>query len=162
MRLACCCILDHKPRLEASNMRAAKLLQELLALKTSPVALTFGETALANLPRAASGPSGCSYWKRAAEGQSFYTEAADHYNCPIGAYTHGIDMPPTQMQELQGVVNLMISLGYFRGEEVSRIPRREERFGVAVYQPLADATETPDVVLVRGNAKQVMLLEEAA
>src|SRR5205807_3882508 len=32
----------------------------------------------------------------------------------------------------------------------------------AVYGPLANATETPDVVLVRGNARQVMLLEEAA
>jgi uncharacterized protein (DUF169 family) len=110
----------------------------------------------------AAGPAGCSYWKRAAGGQKFYTEASDHYNCPIGSYTHGIDLPPAQMQELQGVVTTMVSLGYIRNEEVPGIPRREERFGVAVYGPLANGAETPDVVLVRGNARQIMLLEEAA
>src|SRR5207249_3855880 len=106
--------------------------------------------------------SGCSYWKRAAEGHTFWTEAADHYNCPIGSYTHGVELPPAQMQELQGVVGTMVSLGYIRGEEVSGIPRRQERFGVAVYGPLMDSLEPPDVVLVRGNARQLMLLEEAA
>jgi hypothetical protein len=25
----------------------------------------------------------------------FYTEAADHYNCPVGSYTHGIALPPS-------------------------------------------------------------------
>jgi uncharacterized protein (DUF169 family) len=144
-------------------MTTAKQLQDLLGLKTPPVALSFREAAPPNVPHVASaGPSGCSYWKRAAEGETFYTEAADHYGCPVGAYTHGIDLPPAQMQELQGVVGTMVSLGYLRGEEVPGIPRRQEAFGVAVYGPLADAAEPPDVVLVRGNARQLMLLEEAA
>src|SRR5262249_57625168 len=99
-----------------------------------------------------------NYWNRAAEGETFYTDAADHYHCPIGAYTHGIDLPPAQMQELQGVMGTMMSLGYLRGEEVPGIPRREEPFGVAVYGPLADAAQPPDVVLVRGNARPPMLL----
>ena len=141
----------------------AHSLQDLLGLKAPPVSITFRQSAPDRIPRVASaGPSGCSYWKRAAEGQTFYTEAADHCNCPIGAYTHGVDMPAAQMQELQGVVSTMVSLGYIRGEEVPSIPRREERFGVAIFAPLADATEAPDVVLVRGNPKQLMLLEEAA
>jgi uncharacterized protein (DUF169 family) len=144
-------------------MTTAKQLQDLLSLKTPPVALTFRAAAPPNVPHVASaGPSGCSYWKRAAEGETFYTEAADHYHCPIGAYTHGIDLPPAQMQELQGIVGTMVSLGYLRGEEVPGIPRRQEAFGVAVYGPLADAAEPPDVVLVRGNARQLMLLQEAA
>src|SRR5262249_19103981 len=117
----------------------------------------------AGVPRvAAAGPSSCTYWKRAAEGQNFYTEAADHYHCPVGAYTHGVDLPPAQAQELQNVVGTMVSLGYIRAEEVPGIPRRAERFGVAVYAPLGQAPSEPDVVLVRGNARQVMLLEEAA
>jgi uncharacterized protein (DUF169 family) len=33
---------------------------------------------------------------------------------------------------------------------------------VAVYAPLAEVSGEPDVVLVRGNARQVMLLAEAA
>src|SRR5262245_64021218 len=144
-------------------MTSAQQLQDLLGLTSPPVAVSFRASAPANVPHATqAGPSSCTYWKRAADGQSFYTEAADHYNCPIGSYTHGIDLPPAQMQELQGVVGTMVSLGYIQKEEVPSIPRREARFGVAVYEPLANATETPDVVLVRGNARQVMLLEEAA
>src|SRR5262249_49473571 len=106
-------------------------------------------------------PSGCTFWKRASEGKTFYTEASDHYNCPIGAYTHGVEMPPAQMTELQNVVGTMVNLGYIRMEEVPGIPRRQERFGVAVYATLSEAAE-PDVVLIRGTAKQVMLLAEAA
>jgi uncharacterized protein (DUF169 family) len=111
---------------------------------------------------AAAAPSGCSYWKRAAEGATFFTEAPDHYNCPIGAYTQGVDLPPAQIEELEGIVGRMIGLGYLRQKEVSAIPRRQDRFGVAVYAPLAEAPFEPDVVLVRGNAKQIMLLAEAA
>jgi uncharacterized protein (DUF169 family) len=107
-------------------------------------------------------PSGCTYWKWAAEGQSFYTEASDHYNCPIGAYTHGVDLPPDQAKELEGVVGKMIGLGYLRQEEIPAIPRRQGDFHFAVYAPLAQTHGEPDVVLVRGNAKQIMLLAEAA
>ena len=52
----------------------------------------------------AAGPSGCTYWKLAAEGKIFYTEAADHYNCPIGSFTHGIDLPPAQGAGVEGLV----------------------------------------------------------
>jgi uncharacterized protein (DUF169 family) len=144
-------------------MTSANLLQRQLGLKAVPVGVSFRASAPAGLKRvAAAGPSGCSYWKQAADGQSFYTEAADHYNCPIGGYTHGVDLPPAQMQELQGVVSTMVSLGYIRSEEVPGIPRRQEKFGVAIYGPLTDGGEPPDVVLVRGTARQIMLLDEAA
>jgi uncharacterized protein (DUF169 family) len=144
-------------------MTTAEQLEDLLQLRTVPVALTFRPTPPANVPRvAAAGPSGCSYWKRAAEGEIFYTEAPDHYHCPIGAYTHGIDLPPERVKELEGVVGMMIAVGYLRPEEVPAIPRRPNGFGVAVYAPLAEAPAEPDVVLVRGDAKQIMLLAEAA
>ena len=144
-------------------MTTTKQLTDLLALKTSPVAVTFQATPPANVPRAATAePSTCTFWKRAADGSTFYTEAADHYNCPIGGYTHGVDLPAEQRRELQDVVGTMVSLGYIRPEEVPEIPRREDHFGVAVYAPLDQAPVEPDVVLVRGNARQVMLLEEAA
>src|SRR5713226_1407798 len=130
-------------------MTEPKRLETLLGLRTGPVALKFQPTPPSDIPRVnGAGPAGCTYWKRAAEGQTFYTEAADHYNCPIGAYTHGIALPPEQLQQLQGVVGTMTTLGYIRGEEVPGIPRRQEPFGVAVYGPLTDAAEPPDVVLV--------------
>jgi uncharacterized protein (DUF169 family) len=144
-------------------MSAGTQLQDLLGLRTPPVGLTFRPTPPPGVPRADHpGPSGCTYWQRAAEGHTFYTEEADHYNCPIGAYTHGIDLPPERASELEQVVGTMIDLSYLRPEEVPGIPRRTGGFGVAVYAPLTDSAEIPDVVLVRGNARQMMLLSEGA
>src|SRR5262245_29301899 len=144
-------------------MPLAKDLENLLRLKTPPIAVTFQAQPPANVPRvAAAAVSSCTYWNHAAEGQTFFTEASDHFGCPIGAYTHGVDLPPPQMQELQGVVGTMVTLGYIRAEEVPGIPRRQEGFGVAVYAPLERAAGEPDIVLVRGNAAQIMMLEEAA
>src|SRR5262245_61839566 len=144
-------------------MSAARQLQDLLGLRRPPVAVTFRDAAPAGLPRVDSaGPSSCSYWKQAAEGRAFYTEAPDHYNCPVGAYTHAVDPTEQVRRELQGVVSTMISLGYLRAEELPDIPRRDGPFGVAVYAPLAEADGEPDVVILAGNARQVMLLAEAA
>ena len=51
-------------------------LQALLGVKATPIGLTFHPTPPPGVPHvAAAAPSGCSYWKRAAEGQTFYTEA---------------------------------------------------------------------------------------
>jgi uncharacterized protein (DUF169 family) len=142
---------------------AARQLVELLGLRTAPVAVTFQESPPVDLPRMAdAAPSGCSYWRHAAEGRSFYTEASDHYNCPIGAHTHGIDLPRAQAKELEGLVGTMIQLGYLGPDEVATIPRWDRPFGIVVYAPFADAPCLPDVVLIRGNARQVMLLAEAA
>jgi uncharacterized protein (DUF169 family) len=138
-------------------------LQALLGLTWPPVAVAFQPHAPAGIPRVeVAGPSGCTYWKLAAEGKVFYTEAADHYNCPIGSFTHGIDLPPAQAQELEGLVGTMIGLEYIRQEEIPTIPRRQTPFEVAVYAPLSAAPGAIDVVLVRGNAKQLMLIAEAA
>jgi uncharacterized protein (DUF169 family) len=144
-------------------MTIAAQLQQLLGLEWPAVAIGFTANPPAGLPHVTSaGPSSCTYWKRAAEGESFYTESEDHYNCPIGAYTHGVDLQAPQKEELQNVVGTMIHLGYLRAEEVPNIPRRSERFRIAAYAPLEKASFAPDIVLVRGNARQVMLLDEAA
>jgi uncharacterized protein (DUF169 family) len=56
----------------------------------------------------------------------------------------------------------MVGLEYLTMDDVARIPRRAQPFGVAVYSPLDRTPLSPDVVLVRGNARQLMLLAEAA
>ncbi len=55
-----------------------------------------------------------------------------------------------------------MGLSYLKAEEVPRIPTRKTPLGVAVYAPLDRAPVPPDVVLVRGNPRQLMLLAEAA
>ena len=56
----------------------------------------------------------------------------------------------------------MGELGYIDMEEVPGIPKREDVFNNAVYAPLAAATGTPDVVIISGTPRQIMLLTEAA
>jgi uncharacterized protein (DUF169 family) len=142
---------------------AGRRLTELLDLPTPPVAVTFAAAAPAGIARVSRpGPAGCAYWKQAAEGAVFYTEAADHFNCPVGAYTHGVGLPPERARELEGVVGTMVGLQYIRMEEVGALPRRTEPFRIAIYAPLAETPSPPDVVLVRGRARQIMLVAEAA
>jgi len=142
---------------------AGRRMTELLHLASRPVAVTFTATAPAGVPRVdRAGPAGCAYWKQAAEGAVFYTEAADHYNCPVGSFTHGIALPPERARELEDVVGTMVGLHYIRMEEVGALPRRAEPFRLAVYAPLTETPTPPDVVLVRGRARQIMLVAEAA
>ena len=142
---------------------AGRRMTELLNLASRPVAVSFTATAPADVPRVAkAGPAGCAYWKQAAEGAVFYTEAADHHNCPVGSFTHGITLPPERARELEDVVGTMVGLHYIRMEEVGALPRRTEPFRLAVYAPLAETPTPPDVVLVRGRARQIMLVAEAA
>ncbi|MFP6765198.1 MAG: DUF169 domain-containing protein [Planctomycetaceae bacterium] len=144
-------------------MIAATGLVELLGLTRQPVAIVFQDSAPDGTPRIDSAaPSSCTYWKLAADGQSFFTAAEDHFGCPIGSYTHGIDLPEAQGKELEGVISTMVELEYLGPGEVPEIPRREDHFGVVVYAPLAGATFDPDVILVTGSVRQMMTLAEAA
>jgi uncharacterized protein (DUF169 family) len=138
-------------------------IQELLGLKLPAVAIAFRDVAPVGIPRVTSPTAaGCGYWRLAAEGQVFYTEASDHYTCPVGAHTHGVDLPPQVATELNGLVQTMVGMQYLTMADIPMIPRRQEPFHVAVYAPLTKATFTPDVVLIRGTVRQLMLLAEAA
>ena len=144
-------------------MTQATQISELLRLVRPPVAVKFQKSAPANIPSIdKAAVSGCTYWKLAAQGQTFYTEASDHYGCPIGAYTHGIELPDDEAKELEGLVGTMVELQYISMDEVPEIPQLSGQFGVAVYSPLEAAPFEPDVVLICGDAKQMMLLAEAA
>jgi uncharacterized protein (DUF169 family) len=107
-------------------------------------------------------PSGCSFWRLAADGRTFYTVAADHYNCPIGSYTHSIALPPDRAPELEQTLSLMGMLGYVKMEEVAGIPRLPEPPSAVVYAPLGDTPVDPDVVIFAGRPARLMLLSEAA
>lgn len=138
-------------------------LVDLLKLSAAPVAITFRERAPEGVPHvAAREPAGCGYWRRAAAGQVFYTDADDHKSCPVGAHTHGVALTADESKQLEGLVGTMVGLQYLKGEDVAKIPTRKQPFGVAVYAPLDRAPLPPDVVLVRGNARQLMLLAEAS
>jgi uncharacterized protein (DUF169 family) len=139
------------------------LLTDTLALRRRPVAIAFRETAPEGVPAfTGSLPSGCSFWKLAAEGHPFFTVPSDHYNCPIGSYTHHITLPPDREPELSQTLAMMAEIGYIRMEEVPAIPRLAAAPAVIVYAPLGEAPVEPDAVLVTGEPGRLMLLHEAA
>jgi len=107
-------------------------------------------------------PSGCSFWRLAAAGQTFYTAPEDHYNCPIGSYTHNIPLPKAREQELSQTLTLMSDIGYIRMEEVPGVPQLPTTPAATVYAPLGAAAIDPDVIIVSGKPGRLMLLHEAA
>jgi len=136
--------------------------QETLGLSLPAIGIAFRDEPPPGVRHASAGPASCDYWRRAADGEVFWTDAADHQNCPIGAHTHGVQMSEAKKQELMGLVETMVQLGYIRMEEVPGIPHRRAPLRVAVYGPLSRMPCPPDLVLVRGTASQLMVLVEAA
>jgi uncharacterized protein (DUF169 family) len=138
-------------------------LAESLDLGRRPVAVAFRDAAPAGVPKFEGvQPSGCSFWRLAMEGRTFYTVPSDHYNCPVGSHTHGITLPPERVAELEGTLSLMASAGYLRMEEIPGIARLPRAPAAVVYAPLGDAPLDPDAVIVAGRPGRVMLLQEAA
>ena len=107
-------------------------------------------------------PAGCSYWKHASDGHAFFTLPEDHENCAVGAFTHGVTLSPAKAKELEGLIGTMVQLQYLRSEEVAGIPHRGSPMEVVAYAPLAQATFEPEAIIFRGNARQIMLVSEAA
>lgn len=137
-------------------------LTAILGLRVPAVAISFA-TPPPGVPRIERpGLASCAYWRVAAEGSVFYTEAADHHGCPIGAHTHGVPMPDPVRAQLEGMLGQMIGLEYVAAEEIPRIPTRQAPFTAAVYAPLAQAPLPPDLVLIRATPRKLMLLQEAA
>jgi uncharacterized protein (DUF169 family) len=138
-------------------------LTDVLQLFRRPVAIAFRDTPPEGvLQLSGSQPSGCSFWRLAAEGQAFYTVPSDHYNCPIGSYTHNIPLPAEREAELNGTLGLMVDIGYIKMEEVPGVPRLPKTPPVTVYAPLSQTPVTPDAILIAGMPAKLMLLHEAA
>lgn len=134
-----------------------------LALERRPVAVTFLDAIPAGVAKfSGTEPAGCSYWRLAAAGRTFYTVPADHFNCAVGAYTHNVQLPPDRVQETEATLGMMFNIGYVRPEEVPGIPRLAKEPKAVVFAPLGDAPVDPSVVLFSCKTSAAMLLNEAA
>jgi uncharacterized protein (DUF169 family) len=138
-------------------------LCDLLGPGASAIAVAFVARPPAGVPHVGrSAPSGCTFWKLAADGEAFYTDPVDHGGCPVGAHTHGLPPGPDGGAGLMDMIKLMVGLDYLRESEVADIPSLSGGFRHAVYAPLAASPVPPDVVILRGSARQMMLAAEAA
>ncbi len=128
-----------------------------------PVAVTFLDSAPSGVTKfTGTEPSGCSFWRLAAEGRTFYTVPENHFNCAVGAYTHNIALSPEREKETEQTLKMMFDLGYVKPEEVPQIPRLANSPKAILYSPLGEATAPPDVVLFACKPSGAMLLQEAA
>jgi len=138
-------------------------ISSVLGIKRRPVAITFRETPPMDVQKfIGTEPSGCSFWRIAMEGRTFYTIPSDHYNCPIGSYTHHIPLPQGRADELEKTLSFMMGIGYIKMEEVPQIPVLPQTPGVVVYAPLGETPVEPDLVLFLGPPGRMMHLHEAA
>lgn len=134
-----------------------------LGLTRRPVAISFLDAPPAGLRKfTGTEPSGCSFWRLAGNGRSFYTVPSDHFNCPIGSHTHSIALPNERQKELSDTLSFMSDIGYIRMEEVGKIPTLTKQPNVITYAPLGEAATPPDVVILVGKPGSIMLLVEAA
>jgi uncharacterized protein (DUF169 family) len=149
---------------EASNWKTLETkFAVAVAMERRPVAVAYLDAAPNGVERfEGSEPSGCSFWRVAADGRTFYTVPENHFNCAVGAYTHNITLSPEREQETGQTLQMMFELGYVTPEEVPQIPRLAKAPAVVVYSPLGDAPVAPDVVLFVCKPRTAMLLNEAA
>ncbi len=117
-------------------------------LARRPVAVTFLDSAPTGVTQfSGTEPSGCSFWRLAAGGKTFFTVPENHFNCAVGAYTHNIPLSPERAAETEQTLKMMFELGYVKPEEVPQIPRLPKTPAAILYSPLGDSPAEPDVVL---------------
>jgi len=146
-------------------------LRELLGLAIPPIAIAFADTVPAGLARlqgpmptptadgrTGAAPAGCVFWNKATD-SAFATVAADHRNCSVGSYTHGFK---TLAEAAQGAdVQALVGAEWVTMEAAAKIPTVSQKPAAVLYGPLAAAGFEPEVVFVRLNGKQLMLVNDA-
>ena len=146
-------------------------LSDVLALQAPPIAITFSEAPPAGveafdapmpepLPDGRTGrvPAGCAFWIKSAD-KTFSTVAEDHGNCSVGSVVLGFKT----FDEVAGNsdVAAMLETGWVTTDVVPLIPVITEKPGAVTYGPLTETPFDPDVVLIRVNGEQLMLLHDA-
>jgi uncharacterized protein (DUF169 family) len=148
-------------------------MEHALHLRTPPLGISFSTERPDGVPafdapmsepaddgRTGRVPAGCVFWVRAAE-RTFSTVAEDHGNCSVGRFTHGF----ASLDEVagNGDVAALLESGWVTPEMVGTIPQVSERPGAVTYGPLGETPSTvdPDVVLVRVNGRQMMVISDA-
>lgn len=142
-----------------------------LHLDVPPIAITFADDVPDDVPafdapmsepapdgRSGRVPAGCVFWMH-APAKTFSTAPEDHGNCSVGSLTHGLK----SVEEVAGNddVSALLSSGWVTMDMVPAIPTVTKKPASIVYGPLAESPGDPDVVLLRVNGRQMMVLSDA-
>jgi uncharacterized protein (DUF169 family) len=149
----------------------ASELTDLLGLSVPPVAITFRDEEVSpahryvsEMPppvedgRTGAVPAGCVFWMKATEA-TFSTEEQDHGNCSVGSFTHGFKSLEDVSKNSD--VKALLETGWVSAETVGQLTRVNKKPLHIIYGPLSKAVIEPDVVLLRLNAKQAMMLHDS-
>lgn len=122
----------------------------------SPVGLPYPAPTADSRTGAVSAP--CVFWTLGAE-RVFSTVAADHGNCSVGLYTHGF----ATLAEVgsKADVAALVQSGWVGETDFPRIPAVRDKPATIVYGPLNALPVEPEVIFLRLNAKQAMVLDDA-
>lgn len=149
----------------------AEDLQGTLQLATPPVAITFSDQRPDGVSafddpmapptpdgRSGRAPAGCVFWSKATD-RTFSTVPEDHGNCSVGRLTHGM----ATLGDVAGNSDVAELLGseWVDMDSVLKIPTVTTSPGAVTYGPLRETAVDPDVVLIRVNAYQMMVLGDA-
>lgn len=144
------------------NVGYADQLVESLGLDEPPVAIAFLEGPPADVPASPVAlPSACAFWREAEKGL-FFAEAEQHFNCPIGSFVMGFELPKAISDELMELIGTMTKCGYIAAEEPGHIPTNAKKGAKGVlYGPLKEFPVAPDAVVVWLTPAQAMIWSEA-
>ncbi|MFN8453532.1 MAG: DUF169 domain-containing protein [Anaerolineae bacterium] len=149
----------------------ANQLTKALGLQHTPIAITFTNQAPSQVDRfegevpapSADGrtgkvSAGCVFWIR-GEDRTFATVPSDHFNCSVGSVTHGLK----KLEEVLGNedVQSMLECEWVTPAEAMSLPVVKQSHDYIIYGPLADTPVDPDVVLLRINGFQAMVIHDA-
>ena len=149
----------------------ASKLTSLLGLQSPPLGITFSDEAPQGVKpfeggmpeptpdgRTGKVPAGCVFWMEAAT-KTFTTQPEDHANCSVGSLTHGLKT----LEEVAGNADVaaLLETGWVTMDVVPQIPVVKERPNYITYGPLEETPVDPDVIFLRLNAKQAMVLSDA-
>lgn len=149
----------------------ASELSYILGLQTAPLAITFSGHTPAGIDsydapvaaptddgRTGRVPAGCVFWVKAQD-RTFTTAAEDHGNCSVGSLTHGLKT----LEEVSNNSDIacLVDAGWVTAEMFPQIPVVKGTPRHVTYGPLYETTLEPDVVFLRLNAKQAMVLSDA-
>jgi uncharacterized protein (DUF169 family) len=92
----------------------------------------------------------------------FFAPAAGHFNCPVGSFVMGFELPKAVSDELMELVGTMTKCGYIGADEPGKIPGNPKKGAKGVlYGPLAQFPQAPDAVIAWVTPSQAMVWNEA-
>lgn len=145
-------------------------LTQLLGLERPPIGIWFREAPNGvkplGLPMSAPTADGrtgtvaasCVFWMHATE-KRFSTLPAEHGNCSVGRFVHGL----AEVEEIvdKSDIGALLDVGWVTMETFAGIARVDQPVGAIEYGPLHEFDNLPTVALLFVNPAQMMAIADA-